>query len=332
MAMADPNAVPVLLSKLTSSLDAATHSSPDETTLYTWPDGISLLDAKNELLVSYLHNLVFLILLKLRHEPVASAKSKDGLRLAQDITKELVKIRLHLERGVRPVEARLRYQLDKVLKVANNAASTAARDATSHTNGTATAAQEQESDAGSAADVDDLTHRPNLAAFASRPMADDMGKRSTSDRPDGIYRPPRITPTAMPSQTFDDKARSARKPQRSRAVDEYIDAEMSHAPVAEPSIGSTIVSAGRHTKSDKERRQEDERTAYEESNFIRLAPPSKKERAKTSTKRPRGFGGEELRSLGAGLDRIDRLTTKKRLGEARADEGSSKRRKNANRR
>lgn len=326
------SSVPVLLTTVTSSLGAAAQSQPDEVALHASPEGISLLAVKNELLVAYLQNLVFLILLELRHDAVPPDENEVDSSLAQDTTRGLVQLRLQLERGVKPLETRLKYRIDKVLKAANNAISRPRTEwAAFDTNKSAIGAPDQESDDGFAAGIDDLSHRPNLAAFASRPGSNDEGKRSASERPNGVYRPPRITPTAMPSQAFDDRSRTARKPQRSRAVDEYIDAELSHAPVAEPSIGSTIVSGGRHTKSDKDRRRENERTAYEESNFIRLAPPSKKERAKTAAKRPRGFGGEELRGLGAGLDRIDRLTTKKRPSEGRTDEGAPKRRRHGGR-
>jgi U3 small nucleolar ribonucleoprotein protein LCP5 len=64
-------------------------------------------------------------------------------------------------------------------------------------------------------------------------------------------------------------------------------------------------------KSDKERREEAERREYEESNFVRLPAQSKKDKAKKGRARDAGWGGEEWRGLGAGLDRIERLTQKK---------------------
>ena len=83
--------------------------------------------------------------------------------------------------------------------------------------------------------------------------------------------------------------------------------------MAEPSIGSTITAGGRKTKSDKQQRQEAERTAYEETNLVRLPKESKKERAKKAAKERQGggFGGEEWRGLGDSLDRIGDLTRRK---------------------
>lgn len=84
--------------------------------------------------------------------------------------------------------------------------------------------------------------------------------------------------------------------------------------MAEPSIGTTIVSGGRGTKTARDRAQEAERTNYEESNFVRLPALSKKEMAKQRGRRDGQYGGEEMRDLGAGLDRIERMTGKRKGG------------------
>jgi U3 small nucleolar ribonucleoprotein protein LCP5 len=119
---------------------------------------------------------------------------------------------------------------------------------------------------------------------------------------------------AMPT-TEGRAERRDRRPNKSATLDEFIATELSSAPMAEPSIGSTITHGGRHTKSEKERREEHERREYEESNFTRLAPKSKKELRKESAGRATGgFGGEEWRGLGAGIERIERLTEKKKGG------------------
>ncbi|KAG9713266.1 hypothetical protein KCU73_g16569, partial [Aureobasidium melanogenum] len=97
---------------------------------------------------------------------------------------------------------------------------------------------------------------------------------------------------------------------RSNTIDEYVADELSGAPTAQPSIGSTITAGGRRDKSARERREEAERTAYEESNLVRLPKESKKERAKKGGNKRGGFGGEEWDLLGQGIGRIDRLTKK----------------------
>lgn len=333
--------VPALLSKLTTSLDSAVTALPSSETIVPPADGISLLDIKSELLLSYLQNLVFLILVKLRNHAQSSLDPNDAaedentdLNVADDVVKKLVELRVYLEKGVRPLEAKLKYQIDKVLRAAETAdrgsaqASTKAKKDTSRPSKPVAGSDEDEADDVEDSDaesdeIDELSYRPNPAAFArpaSATAATSKSKERTKAAPsDGVYRPPRITPAAMPTSTsgqFNDRTTTRRdkKPQRSSAVDEYINNELSTAPIAEPSIGSTIVSGGRRTKSAAERSREAERTAYEESNFVRLPKESKKVEAQRRAKDRGTFGGEEMRGLGESLDRVERLTSKRKGG------------------
>jgi U3 small nucleolar ribonucleoprotein protein LCP5 len=95
-------------------------------------------------------------------------------------------------------------------------------------------------------------------------------------------------------------------------MEEFVANELSAAPLAEPSIGTTILDRGRKVKTSSDRQEEVERQEYEEMNFIRLPKESKKDRAKKAKASGRGgrmeFGGEEWRDLGDGVDRIQRLT------------------------
>jgi U3 small nucleolar ribonucleoprotein protein LCP5 len=164
-----------------------------------------------------------------------------------------------------------------------------------------------------ASEIDDLRYRPNPSSL-TRPSfgaAEPENKRLE----DGVYRPPRIQATAMP--TTDRRDKEMRKPNKSATLDEFISTEFSSAPLAEPSIGSGIVEGGRRSKSEKERQEEKERREYEERNYVRLPKLSKKERAKKGGRKDAGYGGEEWRGLGEGIDRIERLT-KRKVGEVRS--------------
>ena len=101
-------------------------------------------------------------------------------------------------------------------------------------------------------------------------------------------------------------------------MDEFIADELSAAPAAEPSIGTTIVQGGRKMKTAQDRASEAERQVYEESNFVRLPKESKKDKAKKNREAGRSsrmqFGGEDWHDLGQGVDRIDRLTRRKEKG------------------
>ncbi|KAL9626015.1 MAG: hypothetical protein Q9164_007961, partial [Protoblastenia rupestris] len=103
-----------LLGTLNDSLSSVSSSLLDTATLTPPSEGISLLDTKNELLLAYLQNLVFLIIIKLRNKQ-STKESTTRISLSNDITKNLVELRIYLEKGVRPLEAKLKYQLDKLL-------------------------------------------------------------------------------------------------------------------------------------------------------------------------------------------------------------------------
>ena len=327
--MAATTSLPALLSTLTESLQSAYNAVPDTAAIARPTDGISLLDTKNELLLSYLQNLVFLIIVKLRSRISTNA----DVQLAEkgteqdEVVRKLVELRVYLERGVRPLESRLRYQIDKVLRAADDASRSSAqktdavpktaklingfrgRDGSANGSDNDSDVEDEDDAVPTAAEIDDLAYRPNPAALA-RPL---QGAGPRSGASDGIYRPPRITPTALPT-TQGREERAARKPNKSATLDEFISTELSSAPLAEPSIGSTIVSGGRRSKSQKEREKDTERRVYEESNFVRLPKESRKEKAKSAGGGPRdgGYGGEEWRGLGEGVERIERLTGRKK--------------------
>lgn len=323
-----------LLSSFTTALDSAASVVPAEESILPPANGISLLNVKNELLLSYIQHLTFLLLLKLRQSP----RVKDIVKPEADdveqeaVVKKLVELRVYLEKGVRPLEGRLKYQIDKVVNAvedADRAAQQQQQQTSKLTNGTkktkskrqsgdepgassddSDADSQADSDASSEPEIDELSYRPNPAAFR-RAAVPESAKDEPRAKGDGIYRPPRIAPTAMAEPTRGKEQRESRRPMKSATMDEFIANEYSTAPMAEPSIGSTIVSGGRHTKSRKEREEEAEKRDYEETNLVRLPKQSKKERAKMGGNKRDNFGGEDWRDLSAGLGRIDKLTSRK---------------------
>ncbi|CCC11954.1 hypothetical protein SMACR_08957 [Sordaria macrospora] len=330
--MAAPATLPALLDTLTKSLTSALELAPKISTIDAPKDGISLLDVKNELLLSYLQNLVFLILLKLRQARTGTQKKNnddddDDQNLDDLVVKKLVELRLYLEKGVRPLEDKLRYQIDKVLRAADDAersakqaeaAAKAAEQPDSESEAGGESGDEDEAAAPSGQKLSDLQFRPNISSFVRNgaPGTEDRPKVGVGKSTDaaGVYRPPRIAPTVMPTTTTERRERGGdKKPLKSATLDEFIADEMSTAPVAEPSIGTTIVNFGRRTKTVQERKVEEERRTYEEANFVRLPTAGKKDKAKQRALEGRSskmqFGGEDWRDLGVGVDRINRLTS-----------------------
>jgi len=318
--------LPALLDTLTKSLSSTLEAAPKLATIEAPKDGISLLDVKNELLLSYLQNLVFLILLKLRQTKNGGANGAvDDQTLDDLVVKKLVELRLYLEKGARPLEDKLRYQIDKMLRAADDAERSAkaaeeAAQANAAESGSESGSEDEsgDEDAGQGGKLDGrkipgLQHRPNLAGFVQEQTFTGVAKSTDAS---GVYKPPRIAATAMP--TTERREKKEAKKMKSHTLDEFIADELSTVPVAEPSIGTTILAGGRKVKTATERRVEEERRDYEEGNFVRLPKESKKDRAKRakgegSSKRMQ-FGGEEWRDLGEGVDRIHRLTQGKSRG------------------
>jgi U3 small nucleolar ribonucleoprotein protein LCP5 len=332
-----------------SSLPVPQKDAPSDVSIEPPQDGISLLDTKSEILLSYLHNLVFLIIFQLRQSSSKQSSDTADNSLSNDAVKKLVELRVFLDRGVRPLEGRLKYQVDKVIKAAEDAGRTdrpvksnkpkqvkKAKGSDSEGSEDESGSDDSEDDSEDGEDLDEMAFRPNIGAFAKakaealqNQAKPTRATQADQDAPnDGIYRPPRIMPTALPKTETERREREDRRPKRSNVIDEFVSAEMSSAPMAEPSIGSTIIDGGRQTKSKRDRERENERTTYEESNFVRLPKETKKDLAKRrGGHKDSTFGGDEWRGLTEGADRIERLTRRSKNGGAVLDK-SRKRKAN----
>lgn len=315
--MAAPATLPALLDTLTKSLSSALEAAPKLQKLEVPKGAISLLDVKNELLLSYLQNLVFLILLKLRQSRSGTPENKAEEQTLDDlVVSKLVELRLYLEKGARPLEDKLKYQIDKILRAADDAdrSAKAAAQAEAQANGHNSdegSGSEEEDDEEEEEETATVQIRPNIGRVVRDAGAAAAEKEQSKS---GVYRPPKISAVTMP--TTERREKGDRKLQKSHTLDEFIADEMSTAPMAQPSIGTTILQGGRKIKTSTERAKEEERRNYEESNFVRLPKESKKDRAKKggSENRRMNFGGEEWSGLTEGVDRISKLTKGKSGG------------------
>ncbi|KAG7004764.1 hypothetical protein G7Y79_00023g053480 [Physcia stellaris] len=295
---AEAMSLPDLLSTLTESLKSASPSIPDASSLTSPPDGISLLDTKNQLLLSYLQNLVFLIILKLQNLKSRSEGAFVDPHSDEEVVKELVYLRVYLERGVRPLESRLKYQLDKLLLAANDAEAQSEIKPNGASKQDLRPATKSDPDRSSTSPspnaspllpatthVADLSHRPNPSAFISLPpRATSPSARSTS-----VYRPPQINPTLPPTS-----AKPQRKPRTSHTLDEYVREELDDMPLAQPSIGAGSGLSGKAAEREAERR------GYEEDRLLRLPDQGKK--GKRRREMGEGFGEDLLRGGAGYLD------------------------------
>lgn len=305
-------------------------------------EGLSLLDTRNELLLAYIQDLILFLTLKLRDNLNATTKIReDTSTFTNDIGKRLTEIRVYTEKGVRPLEEKLKYQIEKVLKLAEDADNSnkhqtarlsrrtkqsvtrrnlgVADRSSSQTDSSHELRHDTDSEfSTSGSELDDLAYRPNPMSLDQKEVADnrsailqDASKYSVP----GAYKPPRIQSARMPEPN-DRAERQRLGPRKSVLIDEYVTSELSTAPLVEPSVGSgnTILDRGRSTMDRKERSDEKERREYEEANFVRLPGESKTERRKRNRmERLHGdhqiYGGEDWSGLGGLSDRIARVTT-----------------------
>lgn len=311
--MAAPATLPALLESLTQSLTSAHDMTPQFTNIAPPKDGLSLLDVKNELLLSYLQNLVFLILLKIRNAKKAVQSDEDDEEddLSETVREKLVELRLFLEKGARPLEAKLQYSITQFLNATERHQQQEKLAANKRNNDS----EEEDEDEDDDESEEEDTSRRKITAPGRNKLQEDVktareNESRTADGKSGVYQPPKRERKTMDAP--EERRSRDRRAGKSHTMDEYVATELSAAPLAEPSIGTTIVQGGRRMKSANERKEEDERREYEESNFVRLPATSKKERAKKNRQEGRSdkmqFGGEEWRGLGEGVDRIDRLT------------------------
>lgn len=333
--------LPDLLSSLTNSLTSSLSSLPAPSAVRPPPSSFSLLSTKNELFLSYLQNLTFLIILSLRTfssahsdgriseaanrqtvgksaavgEKERSYHHSSEKDLRDAVVEKLVDLRVYLEKGVRPLEGRLKYQLDKLLL----AAADHARENANHSHHHHSTSRNQTADS-SADDHEDedepnplpissippLAHRPNPSALirpyssSSTNHAHPAKPTSTSTKTTAPYRPPRINPTLPPPTDSTSTSTSKRAPRRFHAIDAFIREEMGDAPVPEMSIGAGAShSRGRsaaNESSSKEAQKERERKEWEETRLVRLPSEKKKKRRRD------GGGGGEAEDIIAGMN------------------------------
>ncbi|KAF3171260.1 hypothetical protein TWF751_006418 [Orbilia oligospora] len=130
-AVASSPPLATLLSTLTTSLTSTANSLPSAPPQST--SGLSLLDIKNDIFLSYLHHLSYLLLFRIRNRSLgvsgSSQSEKDGDTTingqdvdttgAEDLLSTLATLRLWLEKGIKPCENKLKYQIEKALKAAS---------------------------------------------------------------------------------------------------------------------------------------------------------------------------------------------------------------------
>lgn len=152
-----------------------------------------MLSLKNQLLLSYIHHLVAVFSLKLTS---TSLTSTEGV----DVVNSLVKLRVVLEK-ISPLEGKLKYQIEKLVRKADQAAEGADEDDVANGQWREKAVPSHEIGLADPVSrlVDPLAFRPNPSALMMDSRGSDSGGSDSEGEKagkSGVYRPPRVA--AMP--------------------------------------------------------------------------------------------------------------------------------------
>jgi U3 small nucleolar ribonucleoprotein protein LCP5 len=291
-------------------------------------EGVSLLALKNNALLSYLDNLSLIVLSHLQR----LEEAEDPSRL--DAIKSSIVQRVTLEKGIKPLEKKLSYQLDKMVRSYNRmeADDTKLQKKVSKQQD-ASEEEDSESDGGSdnseedSSDEEETNYRPDamaLAKMTGKSKSSKSSEASSSTREK--YKPPRLTAMAPPTSIKDIDAKDKKgKQQKLHSMEEYL-REQSDTPMVETSIGSTIVDHGRGgVKTQHDRNKEKEIQDYEENNFTRLPQNQTKKSFQQKQRDMRNtFGGEDWSMFNNDRD-VSSGTSRKRKPNSVWDRAKKKR-------
>lgn len=230
--------------------------------------GLSFLEMKYHMLLSYLINLTYVVLRKCSGERIEGDPSID----------RLIEIRTVLEK-IRPIDHKLKYQIDKLVKTAVTGTTNSDDPSNFKANPDALVAKIENSDEESDSDQDGEI---------------DGLKSSTQSRKSNIYVPPKLAAVHYDGdETVAEKMRKAGERARRRAVsgavlrelkEEYLD-----APVEDThGLGEKQASLGRENKRKIE---------YEENYMTRL-PVTKQEKHRRRQMTTLGTLGDEITTFG----------------------------------
>ncbi|XP_058781240.1 uncharacterized protein LOC131655375 [Vicia villosa] len=209
-------------------------------------DGFSYLEAKNLLLLNYCQSLVYYLLRKAKGYSIEE----------HPVVRSIVEIRLFLEK-IRPIDKKQQYQIQKVIKASESAASNA----------------NEKVPATSSKSEDVSKYRPNPDGLISK-------TQPTAQEGDGddVYRPPRIAPTSMDMDKSSKQERNAirrdREILKQAKQSDFIRTMVNDMEERPEEIRDFM---GNSREVDKYVSQQDERSRQEEELFTRV-PMTKQER------------------------------------------------------
>lgn len=238
--------------------------------------GLSFLEMKYQMLLSYLINLTYIVLRKCSGEKIESDPSID----------RLIEIRTVLEK-IRPIDSKLKYQIDKLVKTAV---------------------------VGSAED-DPQTYHANPDNLVSKIQHSDEESSNESDSAEkdksaksNIYVPPKLA-----AVHFDEgvSRNESEKKNKERAKKQFLNSSVMRELREEYSEAPLEMSTGNHVKHSISK-YEQEKTEYEENYLTRL-PVTKAEKNRRKKLTTVGMLADEVTGTRSSV-RKHKLKTKKGKG------------------
>ena len=237
------NEASLILSELNEKISCDTEGGGDK---IVTKNGLGFLELKNLVMLEYVSDLTLLLLMKSRGKKIEGAKAIE----------RIVENRTVLEK-MRPIEKKLKYQIDKYIKVAESG--------------------------GKIRPEDPIHFKPNPAALAADDESadesdqdlDEIQNDKTSNQ---LYRAPKNIPALCEDDAnskreaeMEERASSKKRTLSKSLLD---DLRRQHLDTPEEEYHQSDTLKAKHVAMLKER------TRYEEDNFMRLPQMSKKEKHK----------------------------------------------------
>ena len=259
---------------------------------------LSLLSLKNDSMLSYIQSMIYLLLeennkqLNIDEEEEEEEENDEensDEEDSEDINKHewnTIVQKIVIEKGIKPIEKKLQYQLDKLCKVYYNEFDRLQSEkakleikASKKEDGEEDN-DDKNSDSEESSSDDEAMYKPNIetdkAVFKNRASrldeADEEGEITKKDIVSGKYQPIKVTQNIQFEDKFDYNADKNAKRNKLQSMEEYIQ-EMQDKPEWESSIGANLQKSGKKSmslKSQHTMNKDKELEDYEETNFIRL--------------------------------------------------------------
>jgi U3 small nucleolar ribonucleoprotein protein LCP5 len=250
--------------------------------------GLSFLELKNHVMLDYLSNLSLLLLRKCSGKSISGEKAVE--RIAED--------RTVLEK-MRPIEKKLKYQIDKAIKVAES---------------------------GQLSSTDPLNFKPNLSALGEAGGDDDEEEEEDDDEAEegtvkhnkgSKYVAPKNVPAFFEDNETTEREEDDRMKKRTLSKSIMEDLRRQHLDLPEEEHSQVDTMKAQHIAKLKER------IRYEEENFMRL-PVTKKDTHKSRQMTTMGTLGDEMTYFGDNNFYNDPKGTKRKGGARKSSKGAAR--------